>query len=103
MKPNREVATRSDIRSEKALSDAIAAVTKPDELHALLIDLCTPAELQALADRWNVVLQLQAGKAYRTIQAETGVSVTTIGRVARCLNQGAGGYHAALSALAETE
>ncbi|MCB1596949.1 MAG: DNA-binding transcriptional regulator, partial [Gammaproteobacteria bacterium] len=33
---------------------------------------------------------------YRQIHDQTGVSVTTIGRVARSLNIGAGGYRKAL-------
>ncbi len=48
--------------------------------------------LQALADRWAVVGLLQQGAPYREIHRQTGVSVTTIGRVARYLTNGAGGY-----------
>ena len=39
-----------------------------------------------------------AGEPYRGIHERTGVSVTTIGRVARTLEHGAGGYAAALAA-----
>ena len=46
-----------------------------------------------------VVELLAAGLTYRTIHDRTGVSVTTIGRVARCLNDGAGGYRKALERL----
>ena len=59
-------------------------------------DLCTPAELQALVDRWQVVQLLQQDLPYRQIHDLTGVSVTTIGRVARFLADGFGGYSAAL-------
>jgi uncharacterized protein YerC len=38
---------------------------------------------------------------YREIQRVTGVSVTTIGRVARCLAAGSGGYALAAQRLAE--
>ena len=61
-----------------------------------LRDLCTPAELQALVDRWHVDELLQEGLPYRRIHDLTGVSVTTIGRVARFLTDGFGGYQAAL-------
>ncbi|MBT8444992.1 MAG: helix-turn-helix domain-containing protein, partial [Gammaproteobacteria bacterium] len=64
-------------------------------------DLCTPAELQAMKDRWAVVEALQEGLTYRAIHDRTGVSVTTIGRVARCLTDGAGGYRIALERLEE--
>ena len=63
--------------------------------------ICTPAELQALADRWTVVGLLQAGMPYREIAKQTGVSVTTIGRVARYLGAGNGGYELAARRLGE--
>ncbi|HXH01560.1 MAG TPA: YerC/YecD family TrpR-related protein [Xanthomonadaceae bacterium] len=79
-----------------ALAAALAALAKPGEVHAFLEDLCTPAELEAMADRWRVVPLLRQGLAYRDIHDRTQVSVTTIGRVARTLDRGAGGYAAAL-------
>jgi TrpR-related protein YerC/YecD len=63
-----------------------------EECRAFLRDLCTPAELQAMADRWAVVECLRRGLPYREVHRQTGVSVTTIGRVARYLAQGNGGY-----------
>ena len=77
------------------LLEAVLAMRSPEELRALLLDLCTPAELEALADRWRVVPLLLGGVAYREIHDRTGVSVTTIGRIARCLDLGAGGYRLA--------
>ena len=71
-------------------------MSDPAEMRALLADLCTPAELQALVDRWRVVQLLDEGLPYRRINELTGVSVTTIGRVARFLADGAGGYRMAL-------
>lgn len=68
-----------------------------DECRDLLRDLCTPAELQALVDRWQAVCFLEKGLPYRQIHDATGVSVTTIGRVARFLADGFGGYRRALS------
>ena len=64
----------------------------PREMRAFLDDLCTPAELEAIADRWRVVPLLLQRTPYREIHDRTGVSVTTIGRIARCLSFGAGGY-----------
>ena len=81
--------------SLKALAKAFAALDRPDEVRAFLEDLCTPAELEAMSDRWRVVPLLLQGLSYREIQERTLVSVTTIGRVARTLERGAGGYAAA--------
>lgn len=63
-------------------------------MRAVLIDLCTPAELRALSERWRVAKLLDEGEmSYREISAETGVSTTTIGRVARFLkDEPHGGY-----------
>ncbi len=60
----------------------------------VLVDLCTPAELRALSERWRVARLLDAGEmSYREISAETGVSTTTIGRVSRFLrDEPHGGY-----------
>ncbi len=82
--------------SLKALAKALAALHKPEEVAAFLDDLCTPAELEAMADRWRVVPLILKSLPYREIHDRTLVSVTTIGRVARTLEHGAGGYAAAL-------
>lgn len=81
------------------LVGALRALETPDELRRFLVDLCTPAELEAMADRWAVVPELAEGRAYREIHDRTGVSVTTVGRVARCLSLGAGGYRLAAERL----
>jgi len=92
MKDHRIITPRQEALAERSLCAAIASLGSVDECRAFLRDLCTPAELQALADRWAVVAPLQAGLPYREIHKQTGVSVTTIGRVARCLANGNGGY-----------
>ncbi|MBO9828112.1 trp operon repressor [Xanthomonas sp. A2111] len=89
-------ADRDDDASFKALARTLAQLGKPQEVAAFLQDLCTPAELEAMADRWRVVPLLLKGVPYREIHDLTQVSVTTIGRVARTLEYGAGGYAAAL-------
>ncbi len=82
----------------QALSEALAALGQAQEVRAFLEDLCTPAELEAMSDRWRVVPLLLKGVPYREIHDLTQVSVTTIGRVARTLERGAGGYALALPA-----
>lgn len=80
----------------EALSAAISGLKNAEQVYAFLLDLCTPAELEAMADRWQVVEPLTRAVPYRQIHDDTGVSVTTIGRVARCLELGSGGYRLAL-------
>ncbi len=85
--------------AERALCAALATLSNADEVSAFLRDLCTPAEMEAMADRWRVVPLIAEGVPYRDIHERTAVSVTTIGRVARCLLQGHGGYQIALDRL----
>ncbi|MBD8527692.1 YerC/YecD family TrpR-related protein [Pseudomarimonas arenosa] len=80
------------------LCQVLAALDSPAQLKAFLTDLCTPAELEALTDRWRVVPLLLEGRSYRDIHDVSGVSVTTIGRVARCLGEGQG-YRLAADAM----
>lgn len=82
-----------------ALAEVLARLKDAEEVRAFLQDLCTPAELEAMGDRWRVVPMLLQGVPYREIHERTKVSVTTIGRVARCLKRGAGGYGAAARRL----
>ncbi len=84
-----------------ALCGALAALRSAEEVQAFLEDLCTPAELEAMADRWRVVPLLIEGVPYREIHDRTAVSVTTIGRVARSLTMGHGGYRIAATRQAE--
>lgn len=99
MKNHRSLSPRQEAAAERALCQALLTLKSVDECRAFLRDLCTPAELQALADRWGVVALLQAGIPYRDIAKQTGVSVTTIGRVARTLSGGDGGYELASARL----
>ncbi|MEO7916553.1 MAG: YerC/YecD family TrpR-related protein [Dokdonella sp.] len=83
---------RSPVNAEDSLCKALLSLHTLQQMRALLRDLCTPAELEALTDRWRVVPYLLDEMPYREIHDRTAVSITTIGRVARCLNSGSGGY-----------
>jgi TrpR-related protein YerC/YecD len=92
MKSHRNVSSSQEAQAERNLFAAVAALRNGDECRAFFRDLCTPAEIQAMADRWAVVDWLMQEVPYREINRLTGVSVTTISRVARCLADGNGGY-----------
>lgn len=99
MKNHREPNGRQTRAAQRSLYRAILALETEAECRDFLNDLCTPAELEALVDRWNVVPYLEDGLPYRRIHELTGVSVTTIGRVARFLTSGNGGYRQVLERL----
>ncbi len=101
MKKHPGISPRQEAAAERALFQAFLTLRSVEECRAFFKDLCTPAELQALANRWSVVGLLQEGCSYRDIARQTGVSVTTIGRVARYLEAGNGGYVLAARRLGE--
>ncbi|MGC3980534.1 MAG: YerC/YecD family TrpR-related protein [Steroidobacteraceae bacterium] len=101
MKEHRAISARQEALAERALFGAILSLQSVEECRAFFRDLCTPAELQALTDRWAVVGLLKSGLPYREIHKQTGVSLTTIGRVARCLQNGDGGYQIVSERLAQ--
>lgn len=96
----RERATDPAARQSN-LAEALLMIKDACEMERFLVDLCTPAELRALSERWHVAKLLDAGElSYREINARTGVSTTTIGRVARFLNEEPHqGYRAVLDRL----
>ena len=93
---NRPLSKREAEENLDALSRVLAKLGKPSQVRAFLEDLCTPAELEAMCDRWRVVPFLLGGMPYTEIHERTFVSITTIGRVARTLASGTGGYNAAV-------
>jgi TrpR-related protein YerC/YecD len=101
MKDHRGITPRQEAAAERSLLQAVLTLRTVEECRDFFRDLCTPAELQALADRWSVVALLRQNLPYREIHRQTGVSVTTIGRVARYLENGNGGYSLALRRLTE--
>ena len=80
--------TRDQAALARDLCEALLTPRDADEMARLLADLCTPAEVRTLAERWHVARLLgQTDLTYRDIHDATGVSTTTIVRVARFLRQ----------------
>jgi len=96
MKQHSEKQQKALKAAADSLYKAFLTMDKPGEVRQFLLDLCTPSELEAIVDRWWTASLLKEGRSYRDISEITGVSVTTIGRVARYLNMGEGGYRLAL-------
>ena len=83
------------------LCDALLTPRSREEMRRLVRDLCTPAEIRALAERWHVARLLDGSDlSYRDIHDETGVSTTTIVRVGRFLRDEENkGYRRTIDAL----
>ena len=75
-----------------ALYETIAKLNDADECRRFFEDLCTPTEMRAMEQRFDVAVYLQQGWVYLDILEKTGASSATISRVRRAmLEHGAGG------------
>ena len=86
--------TGDEWRNERTRSmfEAVLALDSVDEAAAFFRDLCTLAELEAMSQRWQIVLLLDEGLSYREIAERTGASTATVTRISQWLHHGAGGY-----------
>lgn len=87
------------------LCNALLTPRSRDEMRRLLLDLCTPAELRTLAERWHIARLLdETDLPYREMHEVTGVSTTTIVRVGRFLRHESNqGYRSAIDLLRGTD
>ncbi|MGB9866988.1 MAG: YerC/YecD family TrpR-related protein [Bacillota bacterium] len=81
------------------LFDAILTLKNRDECYMFFDDLCTVAEIKAMAQRLEAAKMLAAGKTYDEIAAATGMSTATISRIKRYLLYGSDGYKLVISRL----
>lgn len=95
--PDYEFRTRSE--EIDALFDAILLLEDRNECYRFFEDVCTIAELNAIAQRWEVAQLLDQGITYQEIARGHNASSATISRVNRCLSYGAGGYRLILERL----
>ena len=78
------------------LFEAILSLRTTEDATRFFRDLCTLAELQAMAHRWRVAELVDQGLPYHDVARRTGASTTTVTRVAHWLRHGEGGYRLAL-------
>ena len=84
------------------LFKAVLALENIEECYNFFEDLCTVAEIKAMAQRLHVAKMLREKHIYSDIVATTGASTATISRVNRCLHYGSEGYTAVLGRLENT-
>ena len=80
----------------RELCEVILRLETMDEAERFLRDLCTLAELEAMAHRWEVAQLVETGLPYHEVSRRTGASTTTVTRVAHWLRHGEGGYRLAI-------
>ena len=86
------MAKKESHERSKALYETIVKLQDVDECCRFFEDLCTPTEMRAMEQRFDVAVYLQQGWVYLDILEKTGASSATISRVNRSLSYGVGGY-----------
>jgi Trp operon repressor len=79
-------------RHLKDLYRLLASIDTPGEAEQLLQDLATPQEVEAFAERWQLVQMLAKGATQREISGKLGVSISKVTRGSKWLQYGSGGF-----------
>ena len=87
-------------REMNHLMRAILTLKSTREAKRFFRDLCTREELIEMAKRWQAAGLIDKGVPYREVSRKTGLSTTTVTRVADWLYGGKGGYQLMLKRVA---
>jgi TrpR-related protein YerC/YecD len=78
---------------------AVLSLKTVGEARSFFRDLLTIEEITEMSKRWQAAMLLDKGLSYREISLKTGLSTTTVTRVANWLNNGKNGYKLALKRI----
>lgn len=79
-------------KARKELIELFASVSSQEEAQLLLKDILTPAELDDIAERWQLIQALASGMTQRDVAEKCNVSISKITRGASALQHGNGGF-----------
>ena len=94
---------KSNVSRIHQLIQMLSEQNDTEKMGKILADLCSPSELEAMADRYFILPMIAEGLSYRKIHEQSQVSITTIGRVARHVHSGHGGYAQLLDDMVSTQ
>ena len=80
-------------RKQNRLDDLyrlLAEIQNPEEIRALMDDLCTRKEVENMAERVFAARLLMEGNTYNQVMAQADISSATLSRVSRCVQYGSG-------------
>lgn len=72
------------------LCQLFAEIQNPEDIMALLEDLCTCKEVENMAERVFAAKLLMQGNTYNQVMAQVNISSATLSRVSRCVQYGSG-------------
>ena len=81
-----------NLKQKKDLIKVFLSIKQERLMDKFLEDLLTPAELEEIIQRWQVVKMLHKGVPQRQIAKELGVSISTVTRGSRELRDKNGGF-----------
>ena len=76
----------------RQLYELFTSVRGKAEAELLLKDILTPAELDSIAERWQLIQALHGGMTQRDISKKLNVSISKITRGSHMLKRGDGGF-----------
>ena len=77
-------------QKQQDLFRLLAKTSDPADIAALFEDLCTPKEVENMAERLYAAELLLEGNTYNQVMALADISSATLSRVSRCVQQGKG-------------
>ena len=78
------------------LYQLLAGIQTPEDMAALLEDLCTRKEVENMAERVFAARLLLENNTYAQVMVQCSISSATLSRVSRCVQYGTG-YRRALT------
>ena len=73
-----------------ALVKLLVRLENPEDVRALMEDLCAAKELENMAERYHAAKLLLEGKTYNQVMEQVEISSATLSRVSRCVQYGQG-------------
>ncbi len=80
-------------QNKKELLEILAGIKNSKLMEDFLADLLTPAEVNAIVKRWQIVKLLYQGLTQREVAKKVGVSIYKVSRGSRELLDKNGGFH----------
>lgn len=77
-------------QKKEELYRLLAQITDPEDIAALLEDMCTVKEIENMAERLLTAKLLLEGCTYNQVMAQADISSATLSRVSRCVQHGKG-------------
>lgn len=86
-----------DTATTRQLAEVVAVIDDPQTMQNFLRDVMTEKEIIEISSRFEAARLLKNGKKYTEIVEKTKLSSRTVARISDWMQNGCGGYEAALN------